>query len=261
MSFGELIAGIGVGLVGGITSGLLGVSPGGGLVVFSNLLLGSEQHVAQGISLVAQIPPTSVSGIRRYWESGSRTPVRWLMLLSIGFLVGGVGGAFAAGSVSGATLRWTYVVYLTALDAMLILRPQTQPPEKAAANYLGPMHWSALLAVGMMAGLSSGFLGIGGGLAITVGLTAWLRVPQHQSQMVSLVISIIPTTIPAAWIYWQRGWSVSWLVIGAVVLGLWCGTDLGARMANQVSKTALHWILVGFTSVMVLYMAYKAIEG
>src|ERR1700710_2607424 len=118
MSFGGVIASGVVGLFGGITSGLLGVSPGGGLVVFSNLLLGSEQHVAQGISLVAQIPPTSVSGIRRYWEKGSRSPMHWLVLLSIGFLGGGVAGAFAAGSVSGAALRWTYVIYLIALDAM-----------------------------------------------------------------------------------------------------------------------------------------------
>jgi uncharacterized membrane protein YfcA len=258
MSIGDLVASVLTGLVGGITSGLLGVSPGGGLVVFSNLLLGSEQHVAQGISLVAQIPPTSAAGIRRYWEKGSRTPLHWLVLLSIGFL--GVGGAFAAGSVSGAALRWTYVVYLFALDAMLILRRQDQSPRQVAENYSGEIHWLALLTVGVVAGFSSGFLGIGGGLAITVGLTAWLRVPQHQSQMVSLVISIIPTTIPAAWIYWHRGWSVSWLVIGGVVLGLWCGTDLGARMANRVNKTALHRILVGFTSVMALYMVYKALE-
>jgi uncharacterized protein len=259
MSLGELLASVLTGFVGGITSGLLGVSPGGGLVVFSNLLLGSEQHVAQGISLVAQIPPTSAAGIRRYWEKGSRTPLHWLVLLSVGFLGGGVGGAFAAGSVSGAVLRWTYVVYLLALDAMLILRRQHQPPQHVAENYSGEIHWLALLTVGVIAGFSSGFLGIGGGLAITVGLTAWLRVPQHQSQMVSLVISIIPTTIPAAWIYWHRGWSVSWLIIGGVVLGLWCGTDLGARMANRVGKTALHRILVGFTSVMALYMMYKAL--
>jgi hypothetical protein len=38
----DLLAGLGVGLVGGVTSGLLGVSPGGGLVVSANLLLGSE---------------------------------------------------------------------------------------------------------------------------------------------------------------------------------------------------------------------------
>ena len=50
----EFLGGMGAGLAGGFTSGLLGVSPGGGLVVFSVLLLGAEQHVAQGISLVAQ---------------------------------------------------------------------------------------------------------------------------------------------------------------------------------------------------------------
>jgi len=261
MDFSELVAGVGVGLVGGVTSGLLGVSPGGGLVVFSNLLLGSEQHVAQGISLVAQIPPTSVSGIRRYWEKGSRCPLRWLILLSVGFLVGGVAGAFAAAGVSGAVLRWTYVFYLIALDAMLILRRQHPSSADIADNFSGHIHWAPLLAVGAVAGFSSGFLGIGGGLAITVGLSAGLRVPQHQAQLVSLVISIIPMTIPPAWVYWHQGWSVSWLVIAGVVLGLWGGTDLGARMANRVSKTALHGILVGFVSVMAVYMAYKALAG
>jgi uncharacterized membrane protein YfcA len=257
--FNDLLAGVGVGLVGGATSGLLGVSPGGGLVVFSNLLLGAEQHVAQGISLVAQIPPTSSSGIKRYWEKGSRSPAHWLILLSLGFLAGGVGGAFAASSVSGAVLRWTYVLYLIALDAMLILRRQHRSPGDVADNHSGQIHWSALLAVGVVAGFSSGFLGIGGGLAITVGLSAGLRVPQHQAQLVSLVVSTIPTTIPAAWVYWHQGWSVSWLVLGGVVLGLWVGTDLGARMANRVGKTALHRILVGFVSAMALYMAYKAL--
>ena len=58
-------------LAGGLTSGLLGVSPGGGLVVFSVLLLGAEQHVAQGISLVAQIPPTSLAACA--CRSGSTT--------------------------------------------------------------------------------------------------------------------------------------------------------------------------------------------
>ena len=261
MTFSDLLSSLCVGLVSGLTSGLLGVSPGGGLVVFSNLLLGSEQHVAQGISLVAQIPPTSVSGMKHYWEKGSRSPTRWLIFLSAGFLVGGVAGAFAAGGVSGAVLRWTYVFYLVALDVMLILRRRSRPNEELAQNYSGYIHWVALLAVGLAAGFSSGFLGIGGGLAITVGLSAGLRVPQHQAQLVSLAVSLIPTTIPAAWVYWHQGWSASWLIIGGVVLGLWGGTDLGARMANGVSKARLHHILVIFVSVMAIYMAFKALSS
>ena len=64
---------------------------------------------------------------------------------------------------------------------------------------------------------------------------------------------------PAAWIYWHAGWSASWPVIAGVVLGLWGGTDLGARLANRVSKPALHVVLIGFVSAMAVYMACKAL--
>ena len=153
MYFHDLLGGLGAGLVGGLTSGLLGVSPGGGLVVFAVLLLGAEQHVAQGLSLVAQIPPTSMTGIRRYWEEGSRSPLRWLLLLAIGFVAGGILGAYAATLVSGSALRWTYVAYLVMLDGLLIARGEkrTEADRNGSAKDL---HWAALL--GMVLGLMIG---------------------------------------------------------------------------------------------------------
>ena len=54
----DFVSGVAVGLVGGLTSGLLGVSPGGGLVVFSVLLLGAEK--------------------------GHRAPLVWLLLIGGG---------------------------------------------------------------------------------------------------------------------------------------------------------------------------------
>lgn len=86
MDVSTFLAGLLVGLFSGITSGLLGVSPGGGLVVFATLLLGVDQHVAQGMPLAAaQIPPTS---IKRYWKDGRRCPLIRILLLTVGFLVG-----------------------------------------------------------------------------------------------------------------------------------------------------------------------------
>jgi uncharacterized membrane protein YfcA len=254
----DLLVGLGVGLVGGVTSGLLGVSPGGGLVVSANLLLGSEQHVAQGISLFAQIPPTGISGVRRYWEKGGRTPVNWFTHIGVGFILGGVAGALSAGSVSGAFLRWSYVLYLAGLDTLLMLRPTRRQSEETPPDFSGRVSWPALTGVGFLAGFSSGFLGIGGGLAITAGLSAGLHVPQRLAQRVSLVFSIIPTTIPAAWIYWRNGWSAPWFLIAGVVVGLWAGTDFGARVANHLSETALHSALLCFVTAMAIYMAYRA---
>jgi uncharacterized membrane protein YfcA len=253
-----LIAAVGVGLVGGITSGLLGTSPGGAVVVLSTLLLGADQHLAQGISLAAQIPPTSVAGIRRYRAGGHRCPLRWLLLLAAGMLVGGAIGAIVAARASSSVLRWSYVGYLAALDLLLILRSApTQRASDAQAEDRA-IAASALLLVGLLAGLSSGFLGIGGGLAIVVGLSAGLKMPQHRAQMIGLILTVMPTTICAAYVYWRAGQLPSWWVLLAVVVGLWGGTGLGARLANHLQRTTLRRLLVVMVTAMALYMAWRA---
>jgi uncharacterized protein len=257
--FQDFFGGTGAGLAGGLTSGLLGVSPGGGLVVFSVMLLGAEQHVAQGISLVAQIPPTSLSGIKYYRENCNRSPLRWLVLLTIGFLGGGVAGALFANFVSGSILRWAYVAYLVVLDAMLVLRGRRAGAGHEHPKMAHDLHSAALLIVGLSAGLSSGFLGIGGGLATVVGLSAVLGVPQHQAQMISLILSLVPTTLPSAWMYWSSGSSASWPTLAGVIFGLFVGTGLGALVANRIDRAALRSAMVFFVSLMAIYMAFKAL--
>ncbi|WP_439404491.1 sulfite exporter TauE/SafE family protein [Bradyrhizobium sp. DASA03076] len=253
----ELLAGGGVGLAAGLASGFSGTSPGGGLVIFSVLLLGAEQHVAQGTSLLTQIPPTGLAGVRRYWQNGNRSPLPWIVWIGIGFLIGAVGGGHAAAAVCDAVLQSTYVVYLVALIALLILR---RDRKDAGAGDRERLPWPPLLLIGGLAGFSSGFMGIGGGLAITVGLAAGLRVPQHQAQLVSLIFSVIPTNIPAAWIYWSKGLMVGWPAIIGIVAGLWVGTDLGAHAANGVSKTVLRRSMIALVALMALYMTYKALS-
>jgi uncharacterized protein len=254
----DLLAGAGVGLIGGLASGFTGTSPGGSLVIFSVLLLGAEQHVAQGTSLITQIPPTGLAGVRRYWQSGNRSPLPWIVWIGIGFLIGGAGGGYAATTVSDAVLQWTYVVYLVALIALLILRRESKDRHREAVDR-DELPWLPLTLIGILAGFSSGFMGIGGGLAITVGLAAGLRVPQHQAQLISLVFSVIPTNIPAAWIYWSKGLMVGWPAVFGIVAGLWIGTDLGARMANGVSKAVLRRTMIGLVSLMALYMTHRAL--
>src|SRR4051812_5283645 len=200
----DLLAGIGVGLIGGLTSGFMGTSPGGGLVVFTVLLLGAEQHVAQGTSLITQVPPTGLAGVRRYWQSGNRSPLQWIAWIGLGFLIGGAGGGYAAAAVSDSVLQWTYVVYLVALIALLILRRDRKDGSLAAADR-DELPWLPLLLIGALAGFSSGFMGIGGGLAITVGLAAGPRGPPHQAPLLRPRFSGLPPQIPAARVFLRKG--------------------------------------------------------
>ena len=184
----------------------------------------------------------------------------WLVLLGGGFLVGGATGAKAAAAVSRVFLQWTFVLYLMALGAVVVARSRRQQVESADAPAAPPVSRAALIAVGVFARFSSGFLGIGGGLAITVGLSAWLKVPQRVAQMVSLALLVVPLTIPAAWVYWREGRIVSGAVLVGVVLGLVVGTDIGARLANRLNDQALRRSLLVFIVLMAAYMAHEALR-
>lgn len=255
----SLLAGASIGIVGGLSSGLFGVSPGGALVVSSVLFLGAEQHVAQAISLVAQIPPTSLAGVRRYRRDGVEVPKRWLAFLLAGYLLGGALGAFAGNGVSAGALRWVYVAYLAALEALLVTRRKKSQSIGGQTSIEPCPARSSLLAIGLIAGASSGFLGIGGGLATTVGLTAALGVRQHQAQMASLVLSLVPTTAISAWVYWRAGSFAPWPLLLIVILGLVVGTNLGARLAMRITEPFLRMSLTILVAGMTAYMTYEAL--
>src|ERR1700754_3874770 len=106
MNLHDFALGLVIGLVGGGFSGLLGVSSGGFLVALAVLIMGLPQHVAQGVSLVAQVPPTSLSGVMHYRKSGHTVPMRWIVLASVAFILGAIGGAIGAGFIAGSILRW-----------------------------------------------------------------------------------------------------------------------------------------------------------
>ena len=125
MNLTDIIGGLVTGLAGGLFSGFLGVTAGGILVPLLILILGKDQHVAQGISLVAQIVPTSLSGVRNYSQSGHRISMRWLIWLAVGFGVGGCVGALLAVHVSDRALQWCFVGYLVILISIMRLMSST----------------------------------------------------------------------------------------------------------------------------------------
>jgi uncharacterized membrane protein YfcA len=158
--------------------------------------------------------------------------------LALGFGIGGCVGALLATHVSNRALQWTFVGYLVILEAIILLRPPRPKAEGAADESKElPLHWSMLATIGAVAGWSSGFLGIGGGLAITALMAGLLKVSQHRSQAVSLAVTALPVTLPAALLYMQQGTELPWVTIVALIVGLWVGTGIGARLANLVSPT------------------------
>jgi hypothetical protein len=185
--------------------------------------------------------------------------MRWLIWLAIGFCIGGGIGALLAVHVPDRALQWSFVAYLLLLLALILLRPPRPKGEQSidVPDDI-PLHWASLCAVGAVAGWSSGFLGIGGGLAITALMSGLMKIAQHRAQAMSLAVTALPVTLPAAALYVQQGTELPWLTIVSLIVGLWGGTDIGARFANRVAPEKLRIMLMVMIAAMAIFMAFNA---
>ena len=116
LELAELVA---IGLGAGVLSGLLGI--GGGLVMVPAmaLILGFDQHVAQGTSLLVIIP-AALSGTVTHYRNG-RVSLRDAGFLAAGGVVGAVLGSLLALSVDEAVLRKLFAGFLILVALQIIL--------------------------------------------------------------------------------------------------------------------------------------------
>jgi len=254
----QLLGGLAIGTFSGAVAGLLGVSPGGALVPALALMPGLGQHDAQAISLAAQLVPTSLAGFLRYRVSGHGASWRTVVWISLGFLAGAYLGARGANHLADATLRWMFVGYLLVLVALVVLKSPASQGVDAVLPAEPRGSVVALALVGVVAGASSGLLGIGGGLAITALLTVALHYSQHRAQAVSLAVNVLPLALPAVFVYASVASGLPWVLLAVVVVGLWIGTAAGARLATRLEERVLRKYFLVLVICMALLMAWRA---
>lgn len=94
-----------------------------------------------------------------------------------------------------------------------------------------------LLAVGLIGGLLSGLLGIGGGTVMVPLLVLWLGLSQRSAHAVSLG-AIIPISAVAVTAYGVAG-EVDWQLAAGLIVGSIVGARLGATMLSRLPEDAL----------------------
>jgi hypothetical protein len=115
----------------------------------------------------------------------------------------------------------------------------------------------ATLAVGFAAGMSSGLLGIGGGLLFVPGLVLILGETQLRGEATSL-LAIIPVAMVGAWR--QRSYG-NLRPRDALLIGLLSplGVLAGVGLANLVSDKVLSYLFAAMLLYFAFHLARRAI--
>ena len=97
---------------------------------------------------------------------------------------------------------------------------------------------ASFLFLGLLAGVLSGLLGIGGGILLVPVLVLIAGMAQHKAQGTTLALMVPPIGILAAWTYYKEG-NVDLKVAALVCLGFFFGGLLGARLAGSIDAMLL----------------------
>ncbi|MEZ4779538.1 MAG: sulfite exporter TauE/SafE family protein [Flavobacteriaceae bacterium] len=107
----------------------------------------------------------------------------------------------------------------------------------------------SLIAIGVLAGIFSGFMGVGGGVVMIPLLMLFLQYDQHQAQGMSLAVLALPVTFIAAYTYHKSGYPVDWKYALLIAFFFVIGGFLGSKIAVKIDQAALKKI---FAVVLVL---------
>lgn len=283
---GGWITTVAVGLVSGVLSGAFGI--GGGLVTTPaiRLLLGYPALIAVGTPLPV-IVPGAFTGALSYGRRGL-ADVRAGVLMGLVGSVGSIGGALLSAKAGGTIvlLATAALIFYAAGDMFLQhLREPASPkpaaPDDAAAGgalsaagegesdeALAPILpapsggtaglWR-LVAIGAVAGLYSGFLGLGGGFVIVPGLTRFCGMPVKRAIGTSLV-TVAVLAVPGTIAHTMLG-HVSWPLALLLAIGVVPGAVIGARLTERASDRAIRLSFAAFLAVAGVWLAVSEIAG
>ena len=269
--FAAFIAPALAGVFVGVMSGLLGVGGGTIMVPIFRLAFGMSPLASTATSLFAIIP-TSISGVASHMRAKTCVPKLgvalgiggaltspvgvWLASVSPGWLV-----IVVAALVVGLS---AYKMFKKALKAPRValscrtahtadaaatgaLADASEPASRQSKPDLTRKQYLQGAGIGLVAGLASGYVGVGGGFIMVPMMLAILSIPMSLASgtsLIAIMILAIPGVIEQAILG-----NINYFAGISIVVGTIPGAVIGARLVRVIPERQLRFAFGGFLLV------------
>ena len=220
------------GLVAGVAGGLFGVGGGVILVPILTGVYALTQHQAHGTSL-AVIGVTALAALLVY---GAASHVLWstAAIVAITSVIAAPLGARWATKTPPGALRRAFALFMV-LVALRLWWKIPHPHESPFHHGFAGVAFD--LGLGVLVGLLSGYMGVGGGLIAVPAFTLALGMTEQVAQGTSLAVILV--TGPAGAIVHGRHGNVVMRLVPWMALGAALGSPLASWLAQQLPHDTL----------------------
>lgn len=242
-----------IGAVGGLLSGLFAV--GGGIVMVPLLVAvaGLNMRNASATSLAA-IVPAAVGGSVTYLVHSQIDLVAGA-LISVGAVLGAMIGSALLKRIPLLWLRWIFVVFVI----LVAIRMFVIVPVRGASVPFTPLVAAGYVGLGLVVGIASGILGIGGGIIFVPSMVSLFAISDLVAKGTSLFV-MIPTSVVGTFANWRAGTVDvrAGLVVGvAAAIASIPGSALAIALSPRLSAILFGALLL----VVAVQLTVKAIEA
>lgn len=241
----SILALLATGLLAGALGALLGLGGGIFLVPALTLVFHLPMPVAVGTSLVGVIATSA--GVASVAPPGRGGDVTLAMRLEVTTAAGAILGGLIAGVVSHETLSILFGLVVFATAAYLLSKGRRKESAGVSEHLYDTSYrarrWPLGLGIGMLAGVVSGLLGVGGGFIKVPVMYAVMDVPLGIATATSNFMVGI-TAAASLFVYYGRG-DILPVVAVPTALGVFGGAMLGVHLLSRLRVSAVRTALVG----------------
>ncbi|HEY8339309.1 MAG TPA: sulfite exporter TauE/SafE family protein [Egibacteraceae bacterium] len=245
------LVGIGLGLITGVTSGLFGIGGGAVLVPLLVLVLRMPQHRAHATSLAAIIL-TAAAGMIRF-AGGSSVDFGAGAAIAAGAVLGAYAGAAIMHRLSAQRLRQAFAVLLAVVSIQLLVGGEVT---QGTIVLSGAAMVSGYVVLGLVAGVLSALMGVGGGVIMVPAMVLLFGFTQQLAEGTSLLI-VIPTAVVGAVRHARNGYT-DWAAGFTLGIGGIVGALVGASVALTLDATLLQRFFGAFLLLTALHLLWSA---
>ncbi|MCB1043945.1 MAG: sulfite exporter TauE/SafE family protein [Acidobacteria bacterium] len=225
-----------IGLIGGLTSSLVGI--GGGIIFVPALHLWGHLALKSAIATsVACIVPIAAVGALSHGLV-AEGPFPWIpaICLSATAVFTAQLGVASLKRISSNTMSYMFAGLLIFTAVRMLLSGETGQGTTTPPLWVFPM-------IGVVSGFASSLLGIGGGVVMVGAMVGLCDAPMIWSVTVSLT-AMVPTTLSGLWAH-HRAQLIHWPAVLPLSVPAIAAAFLGARLAHILPTVVLEG-LFGF---------------
>lgn len=238
------------GASGGFLSGVLGGGGGAIMIPFMTGPLRMGQHIAHGTSLAIIVVTAAVAATA--FTLTEPVGLGLTAALTLGAVSGAIVGARGALRIPAMRLRQLLALFLITVSLRLLISDAVDP----LLDISGATELIVGTAIGLVGGLASGALGVGGGSIFVPALVLVLGVGQHEAQGISLWVVVAASLVGAITHYRQGTVDVAvarWIAPAALP-----GAIIGVILATSLSGRSLQLLFAVILSALGVQMLVTA---